>query len=131
MRQVGIATAFLVVLGIAIDPFTYAVHVSYDATVSTWWKPALAGTDAGLILAAAVLLWRRNAAAASQVAFADTVLAATLGLAIGHGDLIRIALGGWIPAQILLLIYFITLLLRVLVCAVALSDRSSATAPAT
>jgi hypothetical protein len=131
LRTLGVATAILVALCVAFDPFTYAIFLSYDVIEYVWWKPALAALDAGLILAAAVLLWRRNAVTASRVAFADIALAATLGLAIGHGDLIRIALAGWIPAQILLLLYFVTLLLRILVCAAALSDRSRAGAPAT
>lgn len=131
MRQLGIATAILVALGAAFDPFTYALFLSYDVVEYVWWKPALATVDAGLILTAAVLLWRRKVVAASRVAFADIAFAAIVGSLIGHGDLIRIALSGWIPARILLLLYFVTLLLRILVCAAALSERSRANAPAT
>ena len=131
MRKVGIATAVLVVLTITLDPFTYASFASYDDIERVWWRPALAALDAGLIVAAGVLLWRGRALAAAQVAAADATFAATLGLAVGHGDLIRIALEGWIPAQILLLLYLATLLLRVLVSAVAWSERSASNAPAT
>ena len=130
MRKVGIATAVLVVFTITVDPFTYASFASYDDIERVWWKPALAALDASLLVAAAVLLWRGRALAA-HVAAADAAFAATLGLGVGHGELIRIALEGWIPAQILLLLYFVTLLLRVLVSAAAWSERSAANAPAT
>jgi hypothetical protein len=104
VRRLGIATAILIVFGITLDPFTYAFFLSYDVMEHVWWKAAIAAVDAGLILAAAVLLWRRRPVAAAQLAFVDTAFAATLGLAIGHGDLIRIAFAGWIPAQRLALL---------------------------
>jgi len=112
VRKLGIVLSAVLVAAVALDPFTYSHFGSYDVLESVWWKPALAAVDAALLLGTSVLLWAGRREGASWLAAADVGLAISLGLAVGHRDMIRIALEGWVPFQVLGLVYLLTLLLR-------------------
>jgi hypothetical protein len=132
-RSLTIASAGCVVLvvAVAIDPFHYALYLSYDTTMGAWWKPAIGLVSVVLLIPAFMCLRTGRTGLAILLLSVELGLAVVLGLGVAHRDMVRIALGGWVPHQLVAILYGTTLLLRGAIIALLVSYGPKNVAAAT